>query len=1054
MAGPSAPVRTLGVTPDEEMETNLRNLLEPLRAMGLRPEVFSLKALHAQGITYDAFCKLSKVLLNYKEEAILDALITAAIRDRAANSFRAMTVTTFISFCKWLKSPLGQKGVQAIFRERKLTSKAPSTVAPTQVTYTTVLGIMIQDYSTTVKEERAKRDERITRYRRKIRGLEIRKEERLAELRAEWSVADGFREPDFDEINREAFKKYEAEAKDKGLAALPLGEVSLKIARDSHGQTVRWEKMEEYCRAPQVQAGVHEYLEKKILFFDSVHDVRQANTFVPTWLQSCQEQLWRLPLPQRILLARLTPVGQIRAPGMTPEALPLERYLPAPLLEERTQQGVRVKPLPLKLAELQEPLSSSSLQNPRLRILISFAAERGRAIPVARSHFEASLRRIIGGGEMRDWSIASSMFRGGGNSNDALRLLSQADWRPPGKTLREVWSVDGARRQLGLDSGLAVPDGIGSVRMKNFNEDATAGPFLRAFGVKKKFGLKGLLENFMWRVYDSFALGRISQSGLPFLTARVGFRTKLVPMSKALEKISEGDALGRAVMMLDALEQASSSPLYNVLSNLSFRRRHDIPSGFCNGIVRASSDWGVLWEQVKRAQVIVELDWKKFDRERPSEDLLFLIEVVVSCFLPRSPREERLLLGYKIMMQRALVERSFVMDEGGAFSIEGMVPSGSLWTGWVDTALNILYIKAACFDIGIAPSTFVPKCAGDDNLTLFSFDPGDARLLLLRKGLNEWFRAGIEEEDFLILRPPFHVSKFQAVFPPGTDLARGTSKILEKASWVEFEGEPEIDPSSGKSHRWEYRFKGKPKFLASYWLQDGRPIRPAADNLEKLLWPEGIHSSLEEYEASVASMIVDNPWNHHNLNHLLSRYVIIQEIRRVCSPHGNHHFCMSMAKEREKKGAPVPFPSVAPWRRGSIHGRLEDYPEAQQAIRIFREFAAGVTSLYARKASGGIDAWKFMDILRGDSGLGKGQFGNDIIEWVSWLRTNPMTRLTRATKSYRELPIGEDPPEEPDARAVRAFDLLGDILFDRGFESQEGFSTWLSNLIRNHAFNS
>lgn len=37
-------------------------------------------------------------------------------------------------------------------------------------------------------------------------------------------------------------------------------------------------------------------------------------------------------------------------------------------------------------------------------------------------------------------------------------------------------------------------------------------------------------------------------------------------------------------------------------------------------------------------------------------------------------------------------------DNGGVFTIDGMVPSGSLWTGWLDTEPNILYIRAACRD--------------------------------------------------------------------------------------------------------------------------------------------------------------------------------------------------------------------------------------------------------------------------------------------------------------------------------------------------------------------
>ncbi|XP_021990308.1 uncharacterized protein LOC110886778 isoform X1 [Helianthus annuus] len=39
----------------------------------------------------------------------------------------------------------------------------------------------------------------------------------------------------------------------------------------------------------------------------------------------------------------------------------------------------------------------------------------------------------------------------------------------------------------------------------------------------------------------------------------------------------------------------------------------------------------------------------------------------------------------------------------------------------------------------------------------------------------------------------FHVKKLQACFPPGTDLSKGTPKIIDKASCVDVNGEVIID---------------------------------------------------------------------------------------------------------------------------------------------------------------------------------------------------------------------------------------------------------------------
>lgn len=668
--------------------------------------------------------------------------------------------------------------------------------------------------------------------------------------------------------------------------------------------------------------------------------------------------------------------------------------------------------------------------------------EKPRSIPVSKSGFEAATRKIIGGGAMRTWHIDQSMYRGGGDSGDALLLMSQASDIRPGALLKDRYTMVAARRALGLEGEFRVPDGRGAVRMKNFNNDATAGPFLRWFGCKKKYGLKKLLEDEMWRYYDEFAKGEISSSQLPYLAARLGFRTKLMTKAAAMKKMGEGKAYGRAVMMMDALEQAASSPMYNVLSHHTFGKRLEKDCGFKNTIIRASSDWSKLWAHVQEAEAIVELDWSKFDRERPSEDLSFIVDVVVSCFQPTNERETRLLRAYKIMMKAALVDRLIVLDGGTVFGIDGMVPSGSLWTGWVDTALNILYLKAACLELNIPSSQYVPMCAGDDNLTLFWKDPG-GKLARLRPILNDLFRANIDEEEFKVHRPPFHVAKKQAVFPVGTDLSKGTSKIVHLARWEEFVGELVVDNALGRSHRWEYAFDGRPKFLSFFWLMEGQPIRPTHDNLEKLLWPEGIHESLEDYEASLASMVVDNPWNHHNVNHLLMRFIIVQQVRRLACGGTKAIDLMWFSKFRDPGGGEVPCPQVAPWRRTNPHGRMEEYEEVESWVGLFRDFVSGVTSLYARDPTGGVDAYHYMDILRGYAKVGEGQFGNDLMDWCDWLSRHPISKYFRAARGFHA-PREEVVMEEEDLRPIKdAFQLLREKLTAKSWRSVVDFCNWL-----------
>lgn len=169
------------------------------------------------------------------------------------------------------------------------------------------------------------------------------------------------------------------------------------------------------------------------------------------------------------------------------------------------------------------------------------------------------------------------------------------------------FSLDFARNELFLDCNLRVPDGPNAGNIKHFNDNATVGPFLRAFGTKGKYGLKATLEQVMWGLYDYFAANDVSDKSLPLLTARVGYRTKLMTEIEALKKIKAGTTFERAVTMLDAHEQATSSPLYNVVSSMSSSRRLKRRKRFKNSVIRTSSDWSQIWRNVCKAEAVVEL---------------------------------------------------------------------------------------------------------------------------------------------------------------------------------------------------------------------------------------------------------------------------------------------------------------------------------------------------------------------------------------------------------------------------------------------------------------
>ncbi|DAZ91061.1 TPA_asm: fusion protein [Stevia rebaudiana amalgavirus 1] len=1045
MAGQGTPEYTMQKTPAEE-QTELLEAAQPLIAFHFPQGIFNRNEAVNFGLPHKSFLKHVKTVARFAENDQLTEVVQLGAKHNIFATHVVCTLKQFISLSRFLTSKEGTEAMIGVNKQAKLQKRAAGVFEASDVALENILQIQRQDYSNSIKTEMLEYDKAIDELRLEMRRLEERKETRRKEIIDAFTPVSVQPEILEEEMNSLAWDMYvnAAEAKGQRPVGRTVGGQELAIANFSG--TVKRIKDVEFVKEGDNQNLLFNYAKAKLLSFVPTSTRRAKDKSRISWQQQVEERLMLLPLPRRKALCSIIPVGYPHLPNRKSGNQPLNRHVSEAVLQRREQLGVRVRP-DLAVGMMRGKAGMEVMRTSRIHLHRSFGQQTPRSIPTARSKWEAGTRRIIGGGSMRSFHEDNNKFRGGGNIQDALLLLGTAIDDPPGRLLRDLFNLNFARETLSLPTGLEVPDGSECCRMRNFNDEATAGPFLRAFGIKGKHGLKEILEREMWEYYDGFGEGRLTPEQMPHFTARVGFRSKLVSKEKAMKKVIDGAPIGRAVMMMDALEQAASSPLYNVLTKLTYAKRLEATCGFKNGVVKASSDWGVVWEEVKEAKAIVELDWSKFDRERPPEDIEFIISIILSCFTPRNDRQRRLLEGYGLMMRRALIERLMVLDDGGVFGIEGMVPSGSLWTGWLDTALNILYIKAACREVFILSGEFNPMCAGDDNLTLFKSDHGDKTYRRIQGFLNSWFRAGIEDEDFLIHRPPFHVTKLQACFPPGTDLSKGTSGLMNKAEWVEFEGEVTIDESKGKSHRWEYVFKGKPKFLSNFWLVDGQPIRPTSDNLEKLLWPEGVHKTIEDYEQSIMSMVVDNPWNHHCVNHMLMRYVIVQQMKRVDIVKGALDEFLFLACIRDADGGVIPFPMIAPWRRGKVHRRMEDYPEVMSWVKDFSSFVRGVTTLYSRASEGGIDAWRFMEFIRGESNVGEGQFGNDLIDWLLFLKENPCTKYLKSVRGFRKRPPSAQPDAETSKVVQKAFMTMREDLSSSRIKSGVDFALRISDRL-------
>ncbi|DAZ91033.1 TPA_asm: fusion protein [Melampyrum roseum amalgavirus 1] len=1022
-----------------------------LVAVRFSPLIFEPATYNGEGYISKVLLSLLKVFSECQSEDDVERIVSIGVRKKFFDSAHTCTPAQFYGFLKYLRSPAGADALADQNAKLKREKRALPGFTGAELCYEAMFEVQKADASKALAAVRKTYDEEVEKLETQLLLLKNERDAALVEEQTKFSPYCDYVLPDSSTFARLCWNKYKEAAEAAGTNLKRCNDANIVEAAEAFGDVVRSELLRDYIAQGEHKVQLERYIAESVAKFRATGRVDGPGDSTATLQEWILNKLCQYPRVMRKKMAEVTPMGTIGKKMKKRYSIELTSMLEEGTLDRPMRQRRRSRPPLPRRAEISASPLNTLRSHQRIEVIAEIREAGGGAIPVAMSKWEAGVRKLIGGGEVLRWAEDSAKYRGGGCFADAMKLLADADSRPPGKLLTHFFDLASARRALQLPTGLTVPDGPDCCSVRNFNNDATGGPVLRSFGVKRKTGLRDVLSEGMWGIYDDFGDGSLGVENLPFFSGRIGFRSKLVESEVALERMAGGKPIGRCVVMMDALEQAASNPLYKVLSEIAAGQVREPLSGFRNTVIRASSDWVHFWDEIRGSAVIVELDWKKFDRERAAEDIQFCIDVFVSCFEPKTPREERLLKAYAICMRRSLVERAFITDCGGAFFVDGMVPSGTLWTGFLDTALNILYITAALQDAGFSSDMAIPKCCGDDNLTLFFQDPGDDEIADLRERLNEYFRAGIEPEDFVVTRPPYFVTTEQACFPPGTDLSKGTSRLLDDAEWVPFEGEIYINQAEGRSHRWRYNFYGKPKFLSCYWLPNGHPIRPAHDNLEKLLFPEGIHKDISDYEAALLSMVVDNPFNHHNVNHLKHRYLIVQQIKRYSVLGLKPDYIMRMSRWRPKAGERAPFPLVAFWRRTDEWVDLDEEEEVRGWIDDFNSFVQGVSTLYYRTSTGGIDAYQFMALVRGEVSVTAGQWGNDVDEWLRYLHHHPASRYLK--KARRHL-TREEKEEDKAAARTKAFEAVHRSINRfrvKGFRDPREFSLWVAKrLLRNY----
>jgi hypothetical protein len=123
-----------------------------------------------------------------------------------------------------------------------------------------------------------------------------------------------------------------------------------------------------------------------------------------------------------------------------------------------------------------------------------------------------------------------------------------------------------------------------------------------------------------------------------------------------------------------------------------------------------------------------------------------------------------------------------------------------------------------------------------------------------------------QEDSYVTIGRSVEVGFNRPIYKPGDYLEKGT-RFLRPIKY-EFSDEPftSYDHSKGTTHRWNYSFTRRPKFLSFYWSRDLRPIRPLIETLERIVNPEHSVVTPYDHEVLLISHLVDNFENEHVRN--------------------------------------------------------------------------------------------------------------------------------------------------------------------------------------------
>lgn len=417
-----------------------------------------------------------------------------------------------------------------------------------------------------------------------------------------------------------------------------------------------------------------------------------------------------------------------------------------------------------------------------------------------------------------------------------------------------------------------------------FNGSASGGYIDKAFKLKDK-GESLTLNCLLFKIIKTVWCIDSNSTLLPKIIWSTASRPKLMKVRGQNSKCSsilEGNPCSRLIAIGPLIESMLAYPIYyhvsKKLQTVFKQRGYGIAIG-CN---RLGSDWKKISENFKGATSILVGDYSKYDQSISMQLLEQGLETIINMLDVKDVYFNNYIRNYKKWFKENIVNSNYEIDDKIFLQPKGGMPSGTIWTSLLNSVINMIVIKESMKVMHI--HNYKPVVYGDDHIIIIYDELKKDKDVFISEYsgyIRSEFGLKLDPESSYMSEPhEFYVTYSRPIYKPGDYLERGT-RDLEPIN-IEYSDKPflKYDHTVGTTHRWNYVFGKRVKFLQYYWLSNGLSLRPMRESIVRLLHPEKVTMNLLDHEIMCNAHLIDNYHNAHVRNWMYHIFYDLEFLKR------------------------------------------------------------------------------------------------------------------------------------------------------------------------------